>query len=268
MRRVSFVLLAGAMLACSAEESSDATPGVDRDPTSTVGAPAPGGDASGDVGARLLEGADQIDRPGGDFVSLNGSFEGLFTPGPPPFFTDCVSGEVYRFAASTAADSLFVGYTRLDLNGAPVGVTVEGHTLAAPDGTPSIRISGFRSFQRLAGCGEPMTDVALDQTEWELTQVLGRPVAEGSGASILFDRAENRVSGSTGCNSFTGAWEVVGTLLSLDGVGMTRMACPSELAQLETDVLEAFRLTGSYRILGDELQLIGDSGPVAVYRAR
>ena len=263
MRRAWPLILAAFLLACSAEDGGESPPeAVGEDAAQSSSG------ATDGVGARLLEGADEIDRPGGDFVSLTGTFEGLFAPGPPPFFTDCVSGEVYRFAATPVADSLIVAYPRLDLNGAPVGVTVEGSTLAAPDGTPSIRITAFHSFERVAGCGDPMTDQTLDQTDWTLTSVLGRPVADGSGASILFDREQGRVSGSTGCNSFTGAYDVVGTLLSLDGVGMTRMACPPELSQLETDVLEAFRRAGSYRILGNELQLVGDAGPVAVYQAR
>ena len=111
-------------------------------------------------------------------------------------------------------------------------------------------------------------DLPLDGTEWILESVLDHSVPAGSEAVLQFDQELGRVTGDTGCNAFAGEYRVTGTLLRLNSVGLTRMACAGELDQLESDVLEAFRVTGSFRIIGQALELLGDKGVVARYEGR
>jgi len=111
-------------------------------------------------------------------------------------------------------------------------------------------------------------DLPLDGTEWILESVLDRPVPAGSPAKLIFDQEVGRVSGDTGCNAFAGDYSVTGTLLRLNSVGLTRMACAEGFDQVEADVLEAFRIAGSFRIMGEVLELLGDQGVVARYTGR
>ena len=91
----------------------------------------------------------------------------------------------------------------------------------------------------------------------------GGEVPSGSDASLLLHPEERAATGSTGCNRFTGSYTLNGGRLSLGMTATTRMACPPPLMALEADYLEALRLTGSFRILGDTLELLGEAGAVA-----
>jgi heat shock protein HslJ len=113
-----------------------------------------------------------------------------------------------------------------------------------------------------------LVDRPLEGTEWILESVFEQRVPAGSAAMLTFDRELERVTGHTACNPFTGAYELTGTRLLLSSFGLTRMACPGGFDQVEVDVLEAFRTTGSFRISTDVLELMGAQGAVARFRAR
>jgi heat shock protein HslJ len=111
-------------------------------------------------------------------------------------------------------------------------------------------------------------DQPLEGTEWVLESIFGQPVPVGSQATLSFDREVERVDGHTGCNAFTGVYELMGTRLQLSGFGLTRLACPSGFDRVEVDLLEAFRTTGSFRVGRDVLELMSETGSVASYIAR
>jgi heat shock protein HslJ len=58
-------------------------------------------------------------------------------------------------------------------------------------------------------------------------------------------------------------YELEGGLLTLSVTGSTRMACGETLTRLEAAYLEALRVTGSFRLTGNRLELLGESGVVA-----
>lgn len=91
---------------------------------------------------------------------------------------------------------------------------------------------------------QPLPPAAPLNGMWELTYISGRRIAfEGlypdKKPFIQFDRENKRVSGNTGCNSFTGRFEVSGSAISFpEPMAMTRMACPGEGEQAFTDMLK------------------------------
>jgi len=96
----------------------------------------------------------------------------------------------------------------------------------------------------------------LEGTEWIVVELPGAPPPPpGARGSVL--------RGSTGCNTFDGSWEVAGTRLTLGLTSITDRRCDGGLTRLETDYLEALRRTGSFRLRGDVLELLGESGVVA-----
>lgn len=107
----------------------------------------------------------------------------------------------------------------------------------------------------------------LEGTVWLAVSVFDTPVPLGAEATLRLDRELDRAAGSTGCNGYSGSYELTGTLLRLHALAFTRLACPEDLIQLEVDIIEAFRVTGSFRLRGDELDLMGSEGPVATFVA-
>lgn len=111
----------------------------------------------------------------------------------------------------------------------------------------------------------PTPDAALIGTMWELdTLVRGEaastPVAQGS---IVF-AADGTVSGSTGCNSFSGAYDAetgFGPLMS------TLMACEEPVAEQEGFIYSILVPGASVSIEGSVLTIADLEGNALLYRA-
>lgn len=129
-----------------------------------------------------------------------------------------------------------------------------------------------------AGCGsdsqEPgansESSPSLVGTSWVLTEVVGtdglQPAVDTS-ASINFE-AGGTLSGSTGCNRFTGRWSQDGEDLSLDPGATTLMACDDPLGAQETAVITALSETATFTTETDDLTLRNAAGDVlATYAA-
>jgi heat shock protein HslJ len=126
-----------------------------------------------------------------------------------------------------------------------------------------------------AGSGEtpqpgPGAGGKLSGREWSLTSLGGAPAEAGNGgqpATLTFSDAENKVSGFAGCNRVAGTYDAKGDSLRIGPLALTRMACPSGM-ELETKFGAALDATRGYRITGNRLDLIGETGVVASLEAK
>ena len=124
-----------------------------------------------------------------------------------------------------------------------------------------MRLSLFLAAALLFGMGcasAPPTSTALSDATWHLTRVYDAPV--GSEASLTF-AADGTVTGSTGCNTFSGAYTLTeGGRLAFAPLATTRRACLSAAGEQETRVLEALNAVASADRDGDRLTLRNASG--------
>jgi copper homeostasis protein (lipoprotein) len=189
-------------------------------------------------------------------------------------FTECASGRSYAIAPEGDALALERGYLNArEGPGEPLLVTVRGSitrrpAMEGPDADALVVESFVRAWPGW-GCDDEAVDRPIEGVDWVLVELPGgSPVPEGGAASLRLDREDRRVSGSTGCNRYDGSYELTGPRLHVDPTAMTRAVCPyAGLAQVERDFLEALRVTGSARVIGDLLELIGERGVVARLRA-
>ncbi|MFE3293328.1 META domain-containing protein [Rhodococcus sp. NPDC059234] len=72
--------------------------------------------------------------------------------------------------------------------------------------------------------------------------------------------ADGTVSGSTGCNRFTGTAEVSGDTVTFGPLATTRMACPEDVAQVERAVLAVLDGPTTATIDSDRLRLMRADG--------
>ena len=119
----------------------------------------------------------------------------------------------------------------------------------------------------VAGCGSGISlDEAIEGPVWRLEQLGGEPVAPSSDpqrdAQLQFDRRNNRLSGSGGCNRVTGTFERSGSSLKMSQLSSTRMACADPArSNSETQFFAALQATTSYRMQGSSrLSLLDASG--------
>lgn len=111
----------------------------------------------------------------------------------------------------------------------------------------------------------------LAGTFWVLTSLggLAQPDSVRSDAqfSFQYDPAENRISGRSGCNNYFGNMEVdyAHMTLTVEPMGMTRMACPEEIMAQEQAFLETLGRVASYALEDGQLFLFTDTDEVLVF---
>jgi heat shock protein HslJ/uncharacterized lipoprotein YbaY len=100
---------------------------------------------------------------------------------------------------------------------------------------------------------------------WTLTEMEGRNFSADK-PNIEFNRDTKRVSGSGGCNRFSGTFEVNGSLLKFSPIASTKMAClAGDVQRVETSFLNLLQKTTRFEVEGDKLRLYaGDAGDGSV----
>ena len=78
----------------------------------------------------------------------------------------------------------------------------------------------------------------LPGSEWEPTELNGESFAAISEIFLRFEQ-DGRFFGNGGCNAFQGSFVTNGDAILFSPAAMTRMACPPEISQQETDFTAA-----------------------------
>ncbi len=99
-------------------------------------------------------------------------------------------------------------------------------------------------------------------TSWLVTSIQGTPVLAGAQPIIDFG-GDLTVSGTTGCNRFTGGYTTSGSALAVGQVAMTMMACtgPGVMEQ-ETAFTQALAAASSFRGDTEQIEVLDKSGQV------
>jgi heat shock protein HslJ len=120
--------------------------------------------------------------------------------------------------------------------------------------------------RRLDGCGGDPA-LLLDGA-WTVTDLAGSSPVTGSTVSMRFDR-DGRLSGSTGCNSFSGKYTLTGEGISLSPLAMTRKACAPELMTQEQTVARLLKGVTRFDVDDDAglTLLAGDVRQIVIRRA-
>jgi putative lipoprotein len=115
-----------------------------------------------------------------------------------------------------------------------------------------------------AACGSDAGDPSGRM--WLLTELNGSPALAGTQVTISF--ADDAVSGSAGCNTYSGpaTWSD-GDLSVPPGIGVTKMACDQPIMDQEQAFLAVLGAADEYAVDGDELRLIGGGSVVARFSA-
>src|SRR5215212_3232080 len=121
----------------------------------------------------------------------------------------------------------------------------------------------------LAVQAQTSRDLSTDQrvlagTEWQLAS-LGPAGAEtgvvpGTSVTIRFGQ-DDRASGSTGCNSYGGTYQVRGDNLSFSRIVSTRRACLDQNAnEQEHRFLSIIETANRFRLSSNRLTILSDRG--------
>lgn len=232
---------------------------------------------AGQAGAegRASEG-DTVSEPApaaaGDRVLLAGMFSYM---ADAALFVECRTGR--RFPVAMERDYLALERAYLGTEHEPgqaIFVTVEGRfsqrqKMEGEGREEMLIVERFISIVPGEDCKPVETATSLENTYWRLVEVGGMRVAHRSGQEDPHMRlmpGEGKVQGFTGCNNFFGGYLLEGRMLSFSAIGSTRMACPED-PEVEQGFLGALHAATSYRIHGEILELLRDSGVIARFES-
>ena len=118
----------------------------------------------------------------------------------------------------------------------------------------------------LQGCGgKILPPDTLAGSNWTFVSIGGTPVATDRPTALQFDGA--RLSGSAGCNRFSGGYSVDGTTLKAGPLMATEMACPGAGMTQEAAFFKLMAAPVSLTFAGDgALILTGSDGRTAVLK--
>lgn len=125
--------------------------------------------------------------------------------------------------------------------------------LAYPD-----TVTATLGDRTLQGCGGN-PEMLLAGDAWRVVSVNGVDVPADIEVTMTFDPVENRVGGSTGCNSYGAEYSVGGEGITAGVAEATQMACGAPVMDVEQSFLDALRSVQTYTVSDarDELDLRG-----------
>ncbi|MEM8659276.1 MAG: META domain-containing protein [Pseudomonadota bacterium] len=120
----------------------------------------------------------------------------------------------------------------------------------------------------------PEAPLTLQGQTWTLVSLNGNPAAtgaQGEPVTLLFSAEDGRASGFSGCNRYTGSYDMegeteAGSALKFGLMASTLMAC-EEGAELERTYLQSLGNVTGYRIDGENLVLLSGDDEIATFRS-
>ena len=115
----------------------------------------------------------------------------------------------------------------------------------------------------LNGCcaAGPANTADIENSTWIL-EYYGEPdnlqaILEGTEVTAIFSSEEDRLTGSGGCNTYFGDYQVKESELSIPVLASTEMACiePEGVMEQEQEYLSTLQAAESYTIEGTELEI-------------
>lgn len=100
-------------------------------------------------------------------------------------------------------------------------------------------------------------------TIWIVTKLAGRPPVKGTELTAELSAAR-RISGSAGCNRYTGSYRVSGGAIRIGRLATTQMACAEPIERQETAFLQALSRARRFAVSGSSLTLTSASGRTLV----
>ncbi|MGE3320275.1 MAG: META domain-containing protein [Candidatus Berkiella sp.] len=137
------------------------------------------------------------------------------------------------------------------------------HVLFWNKGTDAIIEVDKKALPQCHQTKAPINKQLSVNSEWTVVQLDGKDLIEGSHLIVNLGNRKGRVTGHTGCNQFSGLYELDGENLKFKGpLASTEMACTKEgMMQQESDFMKLLQSMTHAKIRdGKDLELSNDKG--------
>jgi heat shock protein HslJ len=142
-----------------------------------------------------------------------------------------------------------------------LGVT---QSFSTADGSLSLIHTGNAAIATFAPAKTEAAAGTLAGTQWVLSTLGGNTPLADTQVTLNFGE-DGRVSGSDGCNRFTGAYTESGESLTFGPLATTMMACPENITVQATLFGVALQSTQSFTMTENELALMRNNGTLATF---
>jgi heat shock protein HslJ len=132
-----------------------------------------------------------------------------------------------------------------------------------------VSFSIFAGMIILAACATAGGGGDLSGKVWALTELMGKPPVSGTGISAEFS-SDGKISGSAGCNRYSGTYNVSGNSITISSsMATTMMICDQPVMDQESAYLKALAEAKTFEVKGDTFTLTGaDKTSLASYKAQ
>ena len=108
----------------------------------------------------------------------------------------------------------------------------------------------------------PSTNAGIEDLLWSLKSLGGQSLVPES--TITMDLTDGSTSGTAGCNTYNGPYELSGTSISIGPLATTRKACEQPIMDQENQYLTELQQVEAFSIQSDGLQMFGSQSPVTL----
>lgn len=174
-------------------------------------------------------------------------------------FTECLTGRTFEVAPNGAEPDLERAWTEATPSKqAQLYVEIVGRFVSG-----EVRAERFVSLKRDGAC-PPLAprSSALRETEWRVTEIDGERPAFDDWRQRPRLRLDDhgKFSGSTGCNSLSGSYQLDPDGLRFEPAAATLTGCPSAVATTEKRFLDALSAIRQAQLAGTTLDLLDAAG--------
>ena len=107
------------------------------------------------------------------------------------------------------------------------------------------------------------TVAELSASAWRPSHIREMPLAADTDLYVQFEPV-GKLGGYAGCNRFFGSYQLSGKTISIEPLGMTRKACPSQVMSFEISFIEALQSAKTIARAETRMALRNDQGQATV----
>jgi heat shock protein HslJ len=174
-----------------------------------------------------------------------------------------ISGDKIQIASPLASTMMACAPELMDQESAYLKALDEVQTFKVTNGTLALIDAENKSVLVYKAQSQDLGDTSWDVIGYNNGKQAVTSVLAGTTLTAEFGKDGN-LSGNSGCNTYNGTYTTTGNQIKIGPLATTRMACPQEIMDQETQYLAALQSAATYRIEGTGMELRTKDDALAV----
>jgi heat shock protein HslJ len=174
-----------------------------------------------------------------------------------------ISGDKIQIASPLASTMMACEPELMDQESAYLKALDEVQTFKVTNGTLALMDAENKSVLVYKAQSQDLGGTSWDVIGYNNGKQAVTSVLAGTTLTADFGK-DGKLSGNSGCNTYNGTYTTTGNQIKIGPLATTRMACPQEIMDQETQYLAALQSADKYRIEGTGMELRTKDDALAV----